>query len=228
MAQHYINQELGSVNIPMSHVMPWAIRRYIVLTMRHQTDQIFFRNNLLAQKIQELINQTVSGEHPSMSGDYFWVPEHRMPHFGPCPVCTEMEERFRHTGASWEYLMNIMTDPMHKAIHKRSKVKRPVCYCTIVPKDEANRIGVMTYGDQSRSPNNDAELSGSGRILTPYLRDAIARVARIHYVENFAFAEREVLRQMSSEVQSFRARPKSMAPITPLVASQGSTVRGGT
>lgn len=213
--QWYYNQTIATKydpNIPLAHRMDWATKRYVTLRVRHYIDQVMFRENTLAMKLNIYLQQHRHGAKSSHSGGFYWVADHKTVHFGPCPICTEMEERFRNKGAPMEYLMNIMNSPQHQAIHRRSRIKRPVCYCQILTKEEANRQGIMLFGDQS-APTG----TGYGR-FSPEEWAAIRRIVQLHYAETEFHSTKEALKQLAHEA---RFKGRSAGAMKPQLVEAG-------
>ena len=88
--------------------------------------------NMIRQAFEEMLSRG------TMSDKLYWIPDLIEMHNGPCATCMAMADKYKYGGGDPTELQNIMNSPEHQAIHANSRVKRPVCYCQLLPYEMAN------------------------------------------------------------------------------------------
>lgn len=190
MARTYFGKTAGWRQIVWSG-SPWGVRRWITLSIRHNIDTHVemtpaYENDLV-QAILKFYETTETS-----NGKYYWVANYS-PHDGPCHFCLKYQERYRRSGATFEELVSLMTDPAFIAGHRSSRLGGQT-YSRILMLDEIPKHPEMmnhsVFGDMS---NNTGEPDDS------MLGEILQQITRDHETMVCSVADQRAARQMIRE-----------------------------
>ena len=199
----------GTIDLPREDLIGWAMRRYIQLYIRFRIKNTRLRKPLLVKAIQDYFNSD-SNIDEEVEGGYFWVADRKSFHMGPCLYCQEQEEKFRHTGAEREHLVQIMISEPCLSWHWNSRLGPGVTYSRILNETEANDFGIGIYGSQTPQGGGQQQ---DGFILTDKMRSDIKDIVLNHIAGNKAASKQQANGQVGVEALQRSAGGQSVTGI---------------
>lgn len=145
--------EYNQIRVPGLGRLPWAIRRYLLLYIRFSYQVADERRPILHQRIQDLFQHALDlNNEPA----FFWVPDYKTVHHGPCFRCLQLEAKYKRFGARFGTLLDEMNKPSFREGHAHSKLGWGKTYSKILTYREANSPssqGIPPYGEMANPDN---------------------------------------------------------------------------